>query len=390
VSITGSSNYFQWWQGGPVPRNRKFLERPAIQIWQNDKYPLYLFALTGEELHQVADISRIGRDGAGILIGYQRAEVRRHIKNIVEYLDSDAPLFPNSLIVSLNREVRFAPTGRANKALTCAGIIRIPLTASGDRKPGWIVDGQQRALALKKTSRKEFPVAISAFIADDVELQRDQFLRVNSTKPLPRGLITELLPTVSTVLPSVLAARKVPSALCEMLNEDKESPFYGLIRRASMDKSRRKKAVVSDTVIVQMLGDSLSMPTGSLFSYTNVATGKTDLKGARNLVFTFWNAVKETFPEAWGLPPSQSRLMHGAGIRAMGRLMDKMMGMSKPDDRRFQKRLRVELAELKPNCRWTSGSWETLGGIEWNEIQNLPSHIKMLSNHLVHTYLSLS
>jgi len=50
------------------------------------------------------------------------------------------------------------------------------------------------------------PYPLGRFLADDVEVQRDQFLRINSAKPLPRGLITELLPEVSTVLPAHLAA----------------------------------------------------------------------------------------------------------------------------------------------------------------------------------------
>jgi DGQHR domain-containing protein len=373
-----------------VSKSDKFLERPAIQIRQNDRYPLYLFSLTGEELHQVADISRIGRDDAGSLVGYQRGEVKRHISNIVEYLNSDTPLFPNSLIVSLTREVRFAPSSNTAKSASRSGWIRIPLVAKGARKPGWIVDGQQRAMALQKIERKDFPIAVNAFVADDVELQRDQFLRVNSTKPLPRGLITELLPTVSSVLPRTLAARKTPSALCEVLNADRESPFYGIIRRASMAKEERKRTVVADTVIVQMLSDSLNSPTGCLFPYTNVATGQTDIKGARNVIFTFWNAVKDTFPTAWGLPPTKSRLMHGAGIRAMGRLMDRMMTLARPEDKRFQKKLRKDLERLRAVCRWTSGTWEPLGSLEWNEVQNVPSHIRALSDHLVRTYMSMS
>ncbi len=48
---------------------------------------------------------------------------------------------------------------------------------------------------------------VSAFIANDIDTQRDQFLRVNSTKPLPRGLISEALPDASTILPANLAAR---------------------------------------------------------------------------------------------------------------------------------------------------------------------------------------
>ena len=39
----------------------------------------------------------------------------------------------------------------------------------------------------------------------------------------------------------------------------------------------------------------------------------------------YWTAVKKVFPDAWGKPPEKSRLMHGAGVRAMGRLMDRIM-----------------------------------------------------------------
>ena len=40
--------------------------------------------------------------------------------------------------------------------------------------------------------------------------------------------------------------------------------------------------------------------------------------------------MRDTFPDAWGKPAEQSRLMHGAGIRAMGRLMDRIMSALDP------------------------------------------------------------
>src|SRR5207244_3906440 len=118
-----------------------------------------------------------------------------------------------------------------------------------------------------------------AFIADDVELQRDQFLRVNSTKPLPRGLITELLPAVFTTLPPQLALRKAAAALCDLLNRDPESPFKDLIRRSSMNRAAKKKAIVQDTVIVRMLQESLISPSGCLFPFRDIANGVTDFEG---------------------------------------------------------------------------------------------------------------
>src|SRR5947208_178143 len=205
-----------------MANSTRVIRRPALRVEQDRRHPLYLFALTGEELLQVADIARVRRDEGGKLVGYQRLAVTRHIRNIAEYLDSDAVLLPNSLILALSEKVRFTPTrwrGSDADFLT-AGVIAIPIPRNGGPRPGWIVDGQQRALALARSRRKDFPVAVNAFVTDDVESQREQFLRVNSTRPLPRGLITELLPEIRTILPSHLARQQAPSRLCDVMNLD--------------------------------------------------------------------------------------------------------------------------------------------------------------------------
>ena len=95
---------------------------------------------------------------------------------------------------------------------------------------------QNNTLIAVDLAKTVFEIGVSlrpGKISERQRVQRDQFLRVNNTKPLPRGLITELLPEVSTILPGNLAPKKSPAALCEMLSSDTESPFRGLIRRAS-------------------------------------------------------------------------------------------------------------------------------------------------------------
>lgn len=235
-------------------------------------------------------------------------------------------------------------------------------------KPAWIVDGQQRALALTKCKRRDLPIPINAFVADEVELQRDQFLRVNSAKPLPRGLITELLPEVSSNLPANLSAKKMPSAICDWLNREKSSPFYGLVHRASTSKEDKSNTVIADNSIVKMVEESLSQPSGCLFPYRNIATGETDFDGITTLLVVYWSAVREVFPDAWGKPATKSRLMHGAGIRSMGRLMDSIM--PNIDARKPTAKADVirELKLIAPICRWTSGRWEEMDDIKWNDI----------------------
>ena len=215
------------------------LTRRALKVVQSPDCPLYLFSLTAREIMQIADISRVSRDQSGDLIGYQRAEVRQHVEEIVDYLDGPHVIFPNPIIIALPSTVRFTNsrgqkgTKVADELGTGGGLLEIPLPANGDAKPGWIVDGQHRALALVKARNQDLPVPVNAFIADSIDIQRDQFLRINNTKPLPRGLVTELLPTISSPLPPRLALRQTPSALCDLLNTNDGSPFHQLIRRSS-------------------------------------------------------------------------------------------------------------------------------------------------------------
>jgi DGQHR domain-containing protein len=375
----------------PNRNGNSTLARRALRLNQNQSRPLYLLTLTADELFRVADISKVSRDEAGELIGYQRDEVKNHVDEIVEYLNEDDILFPNSIIIALSSAVRFKsargpkPTNTDESATP--GVLEIPLPKAGRAKPGWIVDGQQRALALSKSKRHDFSVPVNAFVTDEVDLQRDQFLRINNAKPLPRGLVTELLPEVDTTLPPRLAARRIPSHLCDLLNRQEGSPFQGLIRRASTTSEEKRSAVITDTSVISVLQESLGTPSGCLFPYRNLATGETDVESILQILTVYWNSVAEVFPQAWGQSARHSRLMHGVGIKAMGRLMDSVMkSVLDPFDAGAGKRVVGEVALISPVCAWTEGSWEGLNDLAWNELQNVPRHVRMLSNLLIREY----
>lgn len=372
----------------PVPDS---IERRGLRLEQPGGNEVLLFTLAPSEVLRVADIARIARADQGQLIGYQRPEVRGHVRNIRQYLQGDNIVFPNSIIVALASDaVRFRGSRgpKTSDGYATAGTVEITI-ASGHR-PGWIVDGQQRALALEELTRDDLPIPVAAFVTDDVELQRDQFIRVNSTKPLPHGLVTELLPEVTIPISPRLSAKKLPSAICDQLHRHEDSPFRGLIKRPSANATEKKSAVVADTSIVRMLEESLRSSSGCLFPYRNVATGEADLEGIWSVLVTYWDAVRETFPDAWGLPASRSRLMHGAGIRAMGRLMDKVMATVNPTLPSASDQTLLELQRVAPICRWTSGTWDGLGEspVPWNAVQNTPRDVSALSNLLIRHYVS--
>ena len=64
-----------------MPESSEVLRRRAIRIDQDPEHPLYIFSLTGAELLQIADISRISRDNNGRLRCFGlRNETRQHRK----------------------------------------------------------------------------------------------------------------------------------------------------------------------------------------------------------------------------------------------------------------------------------------------------------------------
>jgi DGQHR domain-containing protein len=368
-----------------------FFSRKALQINQcNSDVKIYLLTLTADELLEIAGISRIARGDDGKIIGYQRPEVKNHVNEIAEYLSSKDMLLAHPIILSFSSQVEFVSSRgpKTSDGLAIAGTIRIPRVNSHNQKPAWIVDGQQRVLAMAQCKDRSFGVPICAFVTDSVDLQRDQFLRINNTRPLPRGLVAELLPEVSSPLPPKLAVRKIPATLCNLLNEESSSPFYRLIRRPSRYGMDENGAVLTDTVIIKMIEESLVNASGCLFPFRNIASGEYDQTAIWDILVTFWTAVKSVFPDAWGRPPTESRLMHSVGIRSMGKLMDRIMGtVDAKQSEEMLSHVTDELAKISRYCKWTEGIWEELGGMHWNEVQSVHKHFSMLSNHLIRIYL---
>ena len=93
--------------------------------------------------------------------------------------------------------------------------------------------------------------------------------------------------------------------------------------------------------------------------------------------------MQNTFYDAWELEPRKSRLTHGVGIQSLGYVMDTLTeGVSAADLPGLD--LERTLAHLMPHCSWTSGTWE-FGASDvrrWNGLQNTPSDIRLLTNHL--------
>ena len=352
----------------------------ALKTMQGDN-AIYSFFINGKDIFKVADISRISRDESGKLKGLQRKPIQRHIASIIEYLKEDKILFPNAIILALDPIVEFkqsrgpVPEGVINTS--DPGVLELPILPEGNRV-AWIVDGQQRSTALSKSQNVTLNVPVIGFHCPDIETQRAQFILVNKARPLPRNLIDELLPEINSPMPSDLSKRKIPSELVNVLARTKESPFFGIIKRPSDPVG--SKGVITDTALIKVAENSLNNY-GALSLYKGIGRVPDDLNGMYDIMSSFWSAVYEVFPDAWGIPSTESRLMHSAGIQAMGHLMDRIVPRI-PRDKNMKENIKKSLLKISMQCAWTDGEWDGLG-MAWNEIQSVPRHIRMLTEHLI-------
>ncbi len=362
----------------------EYIQARAVKTFQGKDIPTYTFFLKGADVLRIADVSRIHRDTTGELKGFQRKEIQNHVSSIVDYLDKGNVMFPNALILAFQTDLEFKQSRGKSPDGAVSGTLFLPTTSLG-RRAAWIVDGQQRSFALSKTKNRDIMVPVVGFVAPDIGMQREQFVLVNKARPLPKRLINELLPEIDTELPNDLKPNKIPSELCNHLNNNKDSPFFGLIKRAS-NEGISSTAVITDTAIIDMIKHSINNY-GALALYKEAGSSTTDVSSMYMALCIFWGAVKEVFPDAWGLDSKRSRLMHGAGILALGVLMDRIMPrVQQSKDVRAE--VIHELQKISPYCCWTSGTWQPWGR-KWNDIQNITKDIREFREFLVQLYYSV-
>lgn len=361
--------------------DRYDIRLPAIRIRQGSHF-IYCFGVDGKRIHDFAAVSRVHRQDDS-LQGYQRPEVLTHIKAIRRYLESDGAMLPNAVVVAFDQRVTFEPgTADPNLDYIMTGELVIPVDESlaEEDRAAWLVDGQQRSAAIRDADVGEFPVAAVGFIAKDEAEQRSQFILVNNTKPLPKGLIHELLPDSTGHLPPAYARRRLPAEVMIKLNSGPRNwlghPFAGRIATPT-----QPDGYIKDNSVLKMIENSLS--DGALYRFRR-DDGTADVAGILEHLNLFWTSVTNVFHHAWDLEPRKSRLTHGVGIQSMGYVMDQVT-----EDRDLSVEgtgdIEERLCSLRPLCAWTDGVWQMDEADQrrWNSLQNTPNDVRLLTNHLL-------
>jgi len=335
----------------------------AIRAKQATGHDVFSFAATPQQVLAFSEIERVGRQDDGQLKGFQRHQIASHIKEIRDYFKRDDALLPNAVIIAFIDGIRATNRGH--------GVVDIEIDAT-KTKPGFVVDGQQRLTALSGIDKPGFQVFVSVLVCKDYNELRQQFVLINNTRPLPKTLIYELLPNVEG-LPERFTARKFSARVVDRLNFTRGSSLFGEIRQHT-----NPQGVISDTAMQRFIMNSAS--DGAIRDFIKLDDYE---NRAYNIVNEFFEAIRAVFGSEWtGMSPRTSRLKHGAGIVAMGFVMEILYAQ---EGARTREHFADGLRLIKPFTAWTSGQWEFSSDdiCPWNGIQNTPADIDVLANHLV-------
>lgn len=345
-------------------RGMRTFKFTAIAAKQGRYGQVFTFPAFASEILSVCEITRAGRDKKGHLFGFQRSQIASHIHEIQDYLATPAAVLPNSIVVGFMKGIQTKRVGRSD-------IHKLTIKV-GKEKPGFVIDGQQRLTALEQTGREDFEVLVSCVICDSTEELRQQFILINNTRPLPKSLIYELLPDVQD-LPKRLDGRSFAAELTERLNFDQDSALHGQIHTHT-----NPEGILRDTAIQKVIMNSAE--SGAIREHAN---GRSRGAFAFELMSNYFGAVQDVFPEAWaGHTPHTSRLVHGAGIVAMGYVMETLYSQANSMSRKAFAR---GLQPLRRHTAWTDGIWKFPDGdrVKWDRLENTSKQIHRLSLHLV-------
>lgn len=275
-------------------------------------------------------------DGTGL--GYQRPYNRPHSLDFKRYITQESSsTIP--LVFNLRKDLESQwqlKMGKGNRA-------RLLLKKGG--KSLIIVDGQHRLGELTDVS---LPFSFMAFIGLDLRTEMSLFSVINSKA---KGLPSSLTDYLQSKLVNDIAQDAPHLFLAKRLNEDPDSPWHKLIRYGGETTSglkRRTSLRMMQKSIDRLLKRFRRKKSISIDDYYNI-------------IHSFWDAVKETFPEEWE-DHRHNLLSKGVGLYSLMLLLGEIISKEPPDkltERYFISRLQP----LKTKIDWnTKGMFAGAGG----------------------------
>lgn len=275
-------------------------------------------------------------DGTGL--GYQRPYNRPHSLDFRRYITQEgSSTIP--LVFNLRKDRGNQWQIKRGKGNTAR------LFLKNGSKSLIIVDGQHRLGELADVS---LSLSFMAFIGLDLRTEMSLFSVINSKA---KGLPSSLTDYLQSKLVNDIAQEAPHLFLAKRLNEDPDSPWHRLIRYGGETTSglkRRTSLRMMQKSINHLLKRFRSKKAISIDYYYNI-------------IHSFWDAVRETFPEEWE-DHRHHLLSKGVGLYSLMLLLGQIMS-KEPPEKLTECYFVSRLQPLKAKIDWsTKGMFAGAGG----------------------------
>jgi len=332
------------------------------------------FTIDGRLIRSIARVDRLDAVSGK---GQQRDEIVKHVKSISEGIKSGIQV-PNSVILVFEeelwcwdpkddeedlpestiickpladwREVPIAGSVTKIAQRVCPVELSLPFRNAcfDDEKPALLVDGQQRTAALSLVDIDEVPsyfLAVNAVVSS-AEDAKEVFRIANSNVRISTDFSRALLGTLNAATGFIKDEKRVAQAVKFISMDNVSSPFYKYVKHPGLKSTR---APIAYNTIFAVI---------SIFDQSGMDFQDDPVKLAA-VVDRAFGLVKNEWPDAWGKPTKESKLFHGAGLRAMAKvLIDKLKNLSSQfdhnlDNPKLWDELASTLKRLHSKVVWT-------------------------------------
>lgn len=347
----------------------------AVESQASDGSSRYQFSIEGRLIRGLARIDRLDALAG---TGNQRSEIRAHVEKIrsgvaagthvpnpvllvfgdtatqqIENEDDIPEDIPASFVVIRALEpFQESRDNNSNTIQRCRIVeLEIPWRRASfdDEKSILLVDGQQRTAALSLVSVDTMPfvdLGVSAVVAAEEDAKR-VFQVANETVKISTDFSKALLASM-TEAPGYLRDEQLTADVVRRLAlEASESPFFGIVKYPGA------KAVGGNIMVYNSLFGLVSAFRKSLPEDIS-----DNVDSLTSVICESFLRVQNVWPDAWGSRPAISKLMHGAGLRAISQvIIEKLQNYLSDgnllDDQAIWNKLEASLSRLAGKIAWT-------------------------------------
>lgn len=286
-----------------MPTTKIEVEKQALLVKQRpgyyadteeflNEYDFFIFSMSSSELMDIAKFTSRSESKFGV----QRTHVEERDKQIGQFIASEHPFFPNTIII--NVPVQY------NDDMYDAETNTIKFTI--DKESAYVIDGQHRLKAFMSKYSKgvHLQMVVVAYFGLELPTIAEIFTRINFyQKPVSKSLVYDLLDINKD---AEFYKYKVGHDIVSNLNSKIGSPFYNLIKMLGVGQG-----IISQAAAVEAFT--------TRYKIIPILDSKYDTDATTTIIENYFNAIRKGFGNAWYA--SDSILTRSVGFYSLVKIL---------------------------------------------------------------------